>query len=340
MIVVLKPNTPPEEIENVVKFVEEMGLTASVITGTERTVVACVGDERFKDPGKFESMPCVDKAMPVLAPYKMASRESRPERSVVSLGGELGATVGGKEVAMIAGPCSVEDEKQIIDVAHAVKDAGAKALRGGAFKPRTNPYSFQGHGEKGLQMLAKAREETGLAIVTEVMSVEQVPLVCEYADVLQIGARNCQNYNLLARVGETRTPVLLKRGLSQTLEEYLLAAEYIMAAGNEQVVLCERGIRTFEDYVRNTLPLAIVPELHRVSHLPVVVDPSHGTGKSYLVEAMSKAAVAAGADGLIVEVHGDPAHAMTDGAQSLTPEQFADMVASCKRVAAAVDRAV
>jgi 3-deoxy-7-phosphoheptulonate synthase len=224
--------------------------------------------------------------------------------------------------------------------AYAVKAAGGVALRGGAFKPRTNPYSFQGHGEKGLEILASCREETGLAIVTEVMSIDQVELVAKFADVLQIGARNCQNYNLLAAVGEQRMPVLLKRGMSQTLEEFLLAAEYILARGNEQVILCERGIRTFEDYVRNTLPLAIVPELHRLSHLPVMVDPSHGTGKSYLVDSMSRAAIAAGADGLIIEVHHDPLHAMTDGAQSLNPEQFKDLVAACRRVAAAVDREI
>ena len=340
MIVVLKPNSNPQDVEQVVKLVEEMGLSANVIKGTERTVVACVGDERFKDGGKLGSLDCVERAVPILAPYKKASREARPDRSVVALGGSLGASVGGKKVAMIAGPCSVEDRSQILETAHAVKEAGATALRGGAFKPRTNPYSFQGLGEDGLRLLAEAREQTGLAIVTEVMTNELVDLVADYADVLQIGARNCQNYNLLARVGETDKPVLLKRGMSQTLEEYLLAAEYIMAAGNDNVILCERGIRTFEDYVRNTLPLAIVPELHRVSHLPVVVDPSHGTGKSYLVEAMSKAAIAAGADGLILEVHHDPMHAMTDGGQSITPEQFADLVASCGRIAEAVDREV
>jgi 3-deoxy-7-phosphoheptulonate synthase len=229
----------------------------------------------------------------------------------------------------------------LLDVAHGVKEAGAAGLRGGAFKPRTNPYTFQGLAEEGLKYLAEAREKTGLAIVTEVMSIDQIPMVVEHADVLQIGARNMQNFNLLSKVGETRKPVLLKRGMSSTLEEFLLAAEYVLAGGNTQVILCERGIRTFEnDYVRNTLPLAIVPELHKRSHLPVMVDPSHGTGKRHLVEPMARAAVAAGADGLIVEVHDDPEHALTDGAQSITPQQFKEMMNSIKRIALAVDREV
>jgi len=232
----------------------------------------------------------------------------------------------------------VESRQQIIEIAHQMKAAGAVGLRGGAFKPRTNPYSFQGMGEEGLKHLARAREETGLSIVTEVMSIDQVDMVCEYADVLQIGARNMQNFNLLSRVGETQTTVLLKRGLSATMEEFLLAAEYVLARGNPNVILCERGIRTFEDYVRNTLPLAIVPALQRVTHLPVVVDPSHGTGKAALVEPMCRASVAAGCDGLIIETHADPEHALTDGAQSLTPAAFAKMMASIKRVAEAVDR--
>jgi 3-deoxy-7-phosphoheptulonate synthase len=286
----------------------------------------------------------VDKVVPILAPYKMASREVKKERSIVPLiAGRAGAkppTIGGKRVGVIAGPCSVEGRAQILEIAHMMKDAGAVGLRGGAYKPRTNPYAFQGLAEEGLKYLAEAREQTGLAIVTEVMSIDQVAACCEYADVLQIGARNMQNFNLLNKVGETKKTVMLKRGLSATLEEFLLAAEYVMARGNTNVILCERGIRTFEDYVRNTLPLAIVPELHRVSHLPVVVDPSHGTGKSYLVESMCKAAVAAGADGLLVEVHADPEHAFTDGAQSITPQGFKEMMTSIKRVAAAVDREV
>jgi 3-deoxy-7-phosphoheptulonate synthase len=248
--------------------------------------------------------------------------------------------VGSKRLGIIAGPCSVESKTQLLEIAHAVKEAGAGGLRGGAFKPRTNPYSFQGLAEEGLKLLALAREETGLAVVTEVMAVEQVKLVADYADVLQVGARNMQNFNLLNAVGEQSKPVLLKRGMSATLEEFLLAAEYIMAKGNANVMLCERGIRTFEEYVRNTLALAAVPELQRVSHLPVIVDPSQGTGKNHLVDPMCRAAVAAGADGLIIEVHNDPAHALTDGAQSITPQQFAAMMSAIKRIALAVDREV
>jgi 3-deoxy-7-phosphoheptulonate synthase len=337
MIVVMKSESSQSQIDHVVNLVREMGLKEHVIVGTERTVIAVIGNDRLKDKSKLETVEGVDKVMPVLAPYKIASREVKKDRTTIPIGS---GKIGGNRIGIIAGPCSVEDRSQILETAHAVKEAGAVALRGGAFKPRTSPYAFQGLAEEGLKFLAEAREKTGLAIVTEVMSIEQVPVVAEYADVLQIGARNMQNYNLLNKVGEQSKPVLLKRGLSATLEEFLLAAEYIMARGNHQVMLCERGIRTFEEYVRNTLPLAIVPELHRVSHLPVVVDPSHGTGKSYLVDAMCRAAVAAGADGLIIEVHNDPEHAMTDGAQSLNPKQFAEMMKAIKRVAAAVDREV
>lgn len=342
MIVVMKNGSTTKQIEHVVNLVREMGLKDHVIVGEERTVVAVIGNDRFKDRTTLETCEGVDKVVPILAPYKMASREVKKERSIIPLmaGRKVGnaPTIGGKKIGVIAGPCSVEGKSQILEIAHMMKEAGAVGLRGGAFKPRTNPYAFQGLAEEGLKFLAEAREQTGLAIVTEVMSIDQVDLVCEYADVLQIGARNMQNFNLLNRVGETRKAVMLKRGMSATLEEFLLAAEYIMARGNTNVLLCERGIRTFEDYVRNTLPLAIVPELHRVSHLPVVVDPSHGTGKTYLVESMCRAAVAAGADGLMVEVHADPEHAFTDGAQSMIPQQFSDMMLSVRRVAAAVDR--
>ncbi|MGD0387735.1 MAG: 3-deoxy-7-phosphoheptulonate synthase [Tepidisphaeraceae bacterium] len=340
MIVVMKPGSPQTQVEHVIQLVREMGLKDHVIVGQERTVVAVVGDDRFKDRTVLESAPGVDKVVPILAPYKMASREVQKERTVVSLGGSAKAKIGGPTVGVIAGPCSVENKSQVLEIAHAVKEAGAVGLRGGAFKPRTNPYSFQGLAEKGLELLALAREETGLAVVTEVMSIDQVSLVNRYADVLQVGARNMQNFNLLNAVGEQAKPVLLKRGMSATLEEFLLAAEYIMSKGNSQVMLCERGIRTYEDYVRNTLALAAVPELHRVSHLPVVIDPSQGTGKSYLVDSMCRAAVAAGADALIVEVHNDPEHALTDGAQSITPKQFSEMMNSIRRIAAAVDRKV
>ncbi len=338
MIVVMKPGSTLQQIEHVCQLVREMGLKDHVIVGEERTVVAVIGNDRFKDKGVFETVDGVDKILPILAPYKMASREVKKERSVIPLGGAMGAALGGVKVGVIAGPCSVEGKNQIVDLAFQLKDAGAIALRGGAFKPRTNPYSFQGLGEEGLQYLAAARDKTGLAIVTEVMAVEQVKLVAQYADVLQIGARNMQNFNLLAAVGEQNRPVLLKRGLSATLEEFLLAAEYILSRGNTQVMFCERGIRTYEEYVRNTLALAAVPELKRLSHLPVLVDPSHGTGKSALVEPMARAAVAAGADGLLIEVHNDPEHALTDGAQSLNPQQFRGLMASVKRIAEAVDR--
>jgi 3-deoxy-7-phosphoheptulonate synthase len=338
MIVVMKPGSTAQQLEHVQKLVREMGLKDHIIVGTERTVVACVGNDRFKDRSVLETVEGVEKVVPILAPYKMASREMKRERSVVPMLGN--AKIGGKKVGVIAGPCSVENKAQLLDVAHAVKEAGAIGLRGGAFKPRTNPYSFQGLAEEGLKLLALAREQTGLAIVTEVMSIDQVKLVADHADVLQIGARNMQNFNLLNAVGESHKPVLLKRGMSATLEEFLLAAEYIMSRGNAQVMLCERGIRTYEDYVRNTLALAAVPELQRVSHLPVVVDPSQGTGKSHLVEPMCRAAVAAGADGLIIEVHNDPEHALTDGAQSITPQVFKEMMANIKRIAAAIDREV
>jgi 3-deoxy-7-phosphoheptulonate synthase len=341
MVVVMKLGSTKQQVEHVVKLVRDMGLKDHVIVGTERTVVAVIGDDRAKDRTALESIDGVDKVVPILAPYKMASSEVKKERTIIPLGGRIGGTIGGKKVPVIAGPCSVEDRQKLLDLAHMVKEAGGVGLRGGAFKPRTNPYSFQGLAEEGLKYLAEAREKTGLAIVTEVMSIDQIPLVVEYADVLQVGARNMQNFNLLSKLGEVRKPVLLKRGMSATFEEFMLAAEYILAGGNNQVILCERGIRTFEtDYVRNTLPLAIVPELHRRSHLPVMVDPSHGTGKRHLVEPMCRAAVACGADGLILEVHDDPEHALTDGAQSLTPANFKDMMASIKRVAAAVDREV
>lgn len=338
MIVVMKAGATPQQIEHVVQKVRDMGLKEQVIEGTERTVVAVIGDDRQKDRSVFETVEGVEKVVPILASYKMASIEVKKERSVVNLRPGTFASIGGVRIGVIAGPCSVESKSQISQIAHAVKEAGAIGLRGGAFKPRTSPYAFQGCGEDGLKWLAAARDQTGLVIVTEVMSIDQVDAVAEYADVLQVGARNMQNFNLLTAVGRQSKPVLLKRGLSATLEEFLLAAEYIIKNGNSQVILCERGIRTYEDYVRNTLALAAVPELHHVSHLPVVVDPSHGTGKSHLVDAMCRAAVAAGADGLLVEVHNDPEHAWTDGAQSLNPDQFARMMQAAKRVAAAVDR--
>jgi 3-deoxy-7-phosphoheptulonate synthase len=333
MIVVMRRGAKEEDVQHMIQQVESLGLKPTVLRGTERTVIAAIGDERQAPVGVLESGPGVDEVLPVLAPYKLASVETKSEPTVVRAGS---LTVGGGHLGIIAGPCSVESEEQIVSTARAVKAAGATALRGGAFKPRTSPYSFQGMKEKGLQLLATARAETGLAVVTEVVAAEDIDVVAEYADVLQIGARNMQNYRLLEAVGRTRRAVLLKRGPSATVEELLLAAEYILDAGNQQVMLCERGIRTFEAHTRFTLPLATVPYLHAKTHLPVVVDPSHGTGHTPLVPALARAAIAAGSDGLILEVHPNPEKALSDGYQSLTFEQFATTMSGCRRVADAM----
>jgi 3-deoxy-7-phosphoheptulonate synthase len=333
MIVVMKPGATQRQIDHVIESVERLGLRSHVIVGTERTVVAALGEKRDGNKQALETVEGVEKVVPILAPYKMASTEVKKDRTLVQV---LGLKVGAGYIGVIAGPCSVESREQILEVAHAAKDAGAAGLRGGAFKPRTSPYSFQGMKEKGLQLLAEARAETGLAIVTEVMAPEHVPLVGEYADILQVGARNMQNYPLLEAVGESGIPVLLKRGPSATMDEFLLAAEYILKTGNRQVMLCERGIRTFEDHTRFTLPLATVPYLRQTTHLPIVVDPSHGTGKADLVAPMARAAIAAGADGLIVEIHPNPEKALSDGYQSLTPAAFRQMMDDCRKVAAAV----
>jgi 3-deoxy-7-phosphoheptulonate synthase len=335
MIVVMKPGASQADIQHMVRRVESLGLKAHVIVGTERTVIAAIGEKRNEHKESLASGPGVADVVPILAPYKIASLEVKRERTVVRAGS---LTVGQNRVGLIAGPCSVESEEQILSTARAVKAAGGTALRGGAFKPRTSPYSFQGLKEQGLQLLAAARDATGLAIVTEVMAAEDIPLVGRYADVLQIGARNMQNYRLLEDAGRSGMPVLLKRGPSATMEELLLAAEYILDTGNPQVMLCERGIRTFEGHTRFTLPLASVAWLHAKTHLPVVVDPSHGTGHTYLVPDMAVASVAAGADGLILEVHPDPETALSDGYQSLNFEQFTATIARCRRVAEAVGR--
>jgi 3-deoxy-7-phosphoheptulonate synthase len=335
MIVVMKPGASKDQISHMVTQVESLGMKAHVIVGAERTVIAAVGTKRDGTKESLESGDGVAEVVRISAPYKVASREVKPDTTVVSTGS---LSVGGGHIGMIAGPCSVENETQILQSAVAVKEAGATALRGGAFKPRTSPYSFQGLKEEGLQLLAAARDETGLAIVTEVVASEDVELVASYADVLQIGARNMQNYRLLEAVGDTQRAVLLKRGPSATIDELLLAAEYILDRGNPNVMLCERGIRTFEAHTRFTLPLATVSYLHQKTHLPVVVDPSHGTGHSYLVPDMCAASVAAGADGVIVEVHPDPEHAMSDGYQSLTFDEFGKMMQRCRKVAEAVGR--
>ena len=337
MIVVMQPGATQRHIDHVIERIEALGLRSHVIVGTERTVVAALGEKRDGAKQALETAEGVENVVPILAPYKMASTEVKKERTVVEA---RRLKVGNGHLGVIAGPCSVEGRDQILELAHTVKKAGATGLRGGAFKPRTSPYSFQGLKEKGLELLAEARSATGLAVVTEVMAPEHVKLVANYADVLQVGARNMQNYVLLEAVGEAGLPVLLKRGPSATIDEFLLAAEYILKTGNTQVMLCERGIRTFEDHTRFTLPLATVPYLHQTTHLPVVVDPSHGTGKASMVATMARAAVAAGADGLMVEVHPCPEKALSDGFQALTPTAFRDMMAQCRKVAAALGRNV
>ncbi len=333
MIVVMEKDANDEQIAHMVQRVEELGLKSHVIRGAERTVIAAIGEKREHTREALEAGSGVENVLPILAPYKVASREVKPEATQVVAGS---LKVGAGELGVIAGPCSVESEEQILSAAHAVKQAGATAIRGGAFKPRTSPYSFQGLKQQGLELLAAARDETGLAVVTEVVASEDVGLVAKYADVLQIGARNMQNYRLLEAVGNTDRAVLLKRGPSATIEELLLAAEYILNAGNPNVMLCERGVRTFETHTRFTLPLATVPYLRRITHLPIVIDPSHGTGHAYLVPDMAAAAVAVGTDGLIIEVHPDPEKALSDGYQSLNYQQFEDTMQKCRRIAQAV----
>ncbi len=335
MIVVMKKDASKQDVRQMVERIETLGLKAHVIVGDERTVIAAVGDDRKTHKDSLESGPGVAEVLPILAPYKVASIELKSEPTVVRA---LEFSAGNGNLGVIAGPCSVETEEQILASAQAVKAAGATALRGGAYKPRTSPYSFQGLKEEGLKMLAAARNETGLAVVTEVVASEDVELVARYADVLQVGARNMQNYRLLEAVGKVDRAVLLKRGPSATMEELLLAAEYILDAGNPNVMLCERGIRTFESHTRFTLPLASVVYLHSKTHLPVVVDPSHGTGHAYLVPQMAAASVAAGADGLIIEVHPDPASAKSDGYQSLDFKQFRETMELCGKVAAAIGK--
>ena len=335
MIVVMEKSSSDQQIEHIANRISELGLKSHIIRGTERTVIAAVGDDRKIKVESFESYPGVAEVLPILAPYKMASREVRPDLTQVKV---LNFRAGNGAVGMMGGPCSVEGEEQIVSCARAVRDAGGTALRGGAFKPRTSPYAFQGMKEDGLKLLALARQETGLAVVTEVMSPEDVDLVAKYADILQIGARNMQNYRLLEAVGRSGRAVLLKRGPSATIEEWLLAAEYILNEGNPDVMLCERGIRTFESHTRFTLPLATVPYLHRKTHLPVIVDPSHGTGHSYLVTDMAAASIAAGADGLIVEMHPNPEKALSDGYQSLDFGQFMTMMKKCKVIADALGK--
>ena len=338
MIIVLKPGATEAEIEHLTQKIKEHGLTPHLSTGQERRLIGVIGDERTIQNLPLSIFPGVESVLPVLAPYKLVSREFRREDSVITLG--EGVTIGGKQVPVMAGPCAVETQRQVLDIAKAVKAAGARLLRGGAFKPRTSPYAFQGLGEEGLQYLAEAKKITGLPVITEIVDPRDIELVAQYADVLQIGARNMQNFRLLTEVGKYQKPVLLKRGLSATIKEFLLSAEYIMASGNHRVILCERGIRTFETQTRNTLDLAAVPLIQSLSHLPVVVDPSHATGRWDLVAPMALAAVAAGADGLLIEVHDNPEEALSDGEESLKPAKFAAMMTGMRRVAQAVGREI
>jgi len=335
MIIVMKHGATSRQIASVSAQIEQLGHQVHLSVGEERTILGVIGNGRPLERGQIALWDGVDKVVPILHPFKLASRDLKPDDTVICLNG---VCIGGEHVVVMAGPCAVESREQLLGAARAVKAAGATILRGGAYKPRSSPYSFQGLGPEGLQILAEAREETGLLVVTEVVAPDQVPLVGTYADILQIGARNMQNYALLQTVGKAHKPVLLKRGMMSTIEELLMSAEYILSQGNERVMLCERGIRTFETYTRNTLDINAVPLLKQLTHLPVIVDPSHGTGKWELVPAVSRAAVAAGADGLLIEVHEHPEQALSDGAQSLKPDRFIDLVTELRRVAGAVDR--
>ena len=335
MVIVMKPGTPEQEWKKIKENLEGRGYQINEIVGSGQTILGVIGDTSALDMNMLKVNECVDKVMRVQEPFKRANRSFQPEDSVIDVSG---VKIGGRKLAVIAGPCSVENEKQIVGVAKSVKLAGATLLRGGAFKPRTSPYSFQGLKEEGLDLLKIARKETGLPIVTEIMSARMLDRFVEDVDLIQVGARNMQNFELLKELGRTNVPVLLKRGLSATIEEWLMAAEYIMAGGNDNVILCERGIRTFETYTRNTLDLSAIPAVKKLSHLPVIVDPSHAAGLWWMVEPMAKAAVAAGADGLIIEVHNDPEHALCDGAQSLKPERFARLMGELSGIAKIVGR--
>jgi 3-deoxy-7-phosphoheptulonate synthase len=336
MIIVLKSGTSEADVAEVEQRIRAMGYTPHTIHGELRNVIGAIGDDRGKERLRaLESLECVESVTPILQPFKLASREVKRANTLVAIGPVV---VGGRNIVVMAGPCSVESRWQVLDVAHRVKAAGARVLRGGAFKPRTSPYAFQGLEEEGLKLLAEARRETGLPVITEVMEPDKVEVVAEHADVLQIGARNVQNFSLLRRVGEAGKPVLLKRGMSTSIQEWLLSAEYVLAGGNPNVILCERGIRTFETATRFTLDLNAVPVLKKLTHLPVLVDPSHGTGHWEYVEAMAMAGVAAGADGLLIEVHPKPEEALSDGPQSLKPDKFAALMQRVRKIAQAVDR--
>src|SRR5689334_1065457 len=337
MLIVMDAAATAEDIERVVGTVQTLGLQAHPIPGAQRTAIGITGNRGTVDRGAFENLPGVTEVIPVSAPYKLVSREAKRENTVVSVGG---VPVGGTRLALVAGPCAVESEEQALEIGRRVREGGATLLRGGAYKPRTSPYSFQGLGLEGLKILAKARQETGLPIVTEVLDTETAEQVAEYADCLQVGARNMQNFSLLKKVGRLGKPVLLKRGMSATIEEFLLSAEYILAEGNDQVVLCERGVRTFADHTRNTLDLSAIPAVQRISHLPIVADPSHGTGKRHKVLPLSRAAIAVGSDGLLIEVHHKPETALSDGPQALLPEMFADLMHQVRALSIVMGRSV
>lgn len=337
MLIVMKPNAARADVDRVVAVIEQLGFRAHVMPGENRSAIGVTGNKGSIDPAHFENLRGVAEAIRITRSYKLVTRDARPESSVIKVGS---SSIGGGDLAIIAGPCAVENRDQVIETAKAVAASGAKFFRGGAFKPRTSPYAFQGIGEDGLKMLAEVREEFGLNIVTEAMDEQGIDLVAEYGDCIQIGARNMQNFALLKHAGRVNKPILLKRGLSATLDEFLLAAEYIMAEGNYNVILCERGIRTFADHARNTLDLSIVPAVQRLSHLPIIVDPSHGTGHNYMVESMALAGIAAGADGLLIEVHPSPEAALCDGAQALTPAQYATVYEQSVRMHEAISKEV
>ena len=339
MLVVMQAHASEEQVRAVCKKIESMGYRAHSLPGAERTAIGITGNQGEVEPGTLEEMPGVVELIRVTKPYKLVSRDIKEDNTIVSFPGS-DATIGGKNLAVIAGPCAIENREQAFAVAERVHRAGAQFFRGGAYKPRTSPYSFQGLGEKGLQIMAEIREAFGMKIVTEAIDHESLDLVEKYADIIQIGARNMQNFSLLKLAGRSRKPVLLKRGMSATLEEFLMAAEYVMSEGNYNVILCERGVRTFADHTRNTLDLSIVPAVQRLSHLPIVVDPSHGTGKRNKVTPLTRAAVAVGADGLIIEVHHQPDKAMSDGAQSLYPDQFDELMTQVRQIAPVVGRTV
>ena len=337
MIIVLKKGTEQREIDTLTDMIVSQGITVNPIVGSDLTILGLIGDTSKVDDTQIESYRCVERIMHVAEPFKKANRMFHPAPSVVKVGN---TEVGGPKLAVMAGPCSVESREQITAVAQAVKDAGATVMRGGAFKPRTSPYAFQGLKYEGLDLLCAAKDATGLPIVSEIMSPFDIDVFVEKVDLIQVGARNMQNFDLLRQLGKIRKPVLLKRGLSATIEEWLMSAEYIMAGGNTNVILCERGIRTFETYTRNTVDLGAIPAVKKLSHLPVIVDPSHGTGKWWMVEPLARAAVAVGADGVMIEVHNDPVHALCDGQQSIKPDVFADIMADIRKIAAAVGREV